>query len=181
VRGQSSGEAVTMSMASPLMGHRQYEAMVGGRLIAATTDRFELRIYDAAGRLNRLIRSPARDRPVSRREWEAVIEETIEDREGTPEARRAVLDLAEAAPMPETRPAYGRFVADSEGYLWIEPYRPAESETVPWLVVDPEGPILGSVELPRGFRPTDIGRDYVLGLARDETDVEHVRLLTLSR
>jgi hypothetical protein len=148
---------VTMSMASPLMGHRQYEAMVGGRLIAATTDRFELRVYDAAGGLSRLIRSPARDRPVLRQEWDAVIEETIEDREGTPEARRAVLDLAKAAPMSETRPAYGRFV------------------------VDPAGPILGSVELPWGFRPTDIGRDYVLGLARDETDVEHVRLLTLVR
>lgn len=181
VRGQANDEFVTMSMASPLMGHRQHETMLGGRLIAATTDRFELRVYDAAGLLSRLIRSPGRDQRVSRGEWDAVVEETIDEREGTPEARRAVLDLAEAAPMPEHRPAHGRMVADSEGYLWLEPYRPSEGESVPWLVVDPAGPILGSVALPHGFRPMDIGRDYVLGLARDETDVEHLRLLTLVR
>ena len=46
---------------------------------------------------------------------------------------------------------------------------------------DPEGRLLGSVQMPERFRPTHIGADFVLGVARDEMDVERVRLYTLEK
>jgi hypothetical protein len=35
--------------------------------------------------------------------------------------------------------------------------------------------------MPGGFMPTHIGDDFVLGIATDELDVEHVRLYRLTR
>ncbi len=88
---------------------------------------------------------------------------------------------ASLKPAPETRPAFDRFVADRLGYLWVAPYRPAADQPVPWLVVDVANGVLGTVELPEGLRPTDIGEDYVLGVIRDDLDVEQVRMYPLHR
>ena len=48
-----------------------------------------------------------------------------------------------------------------------------------WSVFDVEGFFLGRVTMPHEFSPLDIGPDYVLGLWRDEDDVEHVRMYEL--
>jgi len=65
----------------------------------------------------------------------------------------------------------------------VAPVPPARADTARMvcLVVDLEGGILGPVELPEGFRPTDIGEDYVLGIIRDDLDVEQVRMYPLHR
>jgi hypothetical protein len=49
-----------------------------------------------------------------------------------------------------------------------------------WRVFDKAGKWLGTVTLPARFNPMDIGTDYVLGLWRDEDDVEHVRMYRLN-
>jgi hypothetical protein len=53
--------------------------------------------------------------------------------------------------------------------------------TVPsiWDVLDPNGRWLCTVSLPARFTPVEIGSDYVAGLARDEDDVEQVRVYRL--
>jgi len=178
--GGPSGNAFVAVTRTPLIGHGTQQTSVGDRLVAGVTDRFELRVFNADGALERLIRDPSRTRPVSDAEWQAVQDEALADAE-TPEQRRVVHELTELRPRPETRPAFGRFVADRTGYVWIEPWRPPTGPTVPWLVVDPDGPVLGTVDLPAGFRPTDIGPDYVLGVIRDDLDVERVRMYALSR
>lgn len=40
----------------------------------------------------------------------------------------------------------------------------------------PDGRWLGTVVLPRGFNPTEIGEEYILGIQRDDLGVERVRL-----
>jgi hypothetical protein len=50
-----------------------------------------------------------------------------------------------------------------------------------WRVFDPSGIWLGTVTLPARFNPMDIGKDYVLGLWRDEDDVEHIRIYRLRK
>jgi hypothetical protein len=180
-RGRNEGNVTYVMSTSPLIAHQQHETVVGERLVAGITDRFEIRIYAPDGALERLIRAPSRERGVTPEEWDRAMEEELQEREDTPEARSAVAELAELAPPPEVRPVFGRFVADREGYVWVAPYRPETGPTVSWLVVDLEGPILGTVDLPRGFTPTEIGSDYVLGTVRDEMDVETVRLFALTR
>lgn len=180
VRGGPVPGGFAMTSTTPLMGHDVQQSVVAGHLVTGITDRFEIRVYGPDGSLRRLIRDASRNRPVTGAEWDEVIAEAMEEAD-TPERRRSVNELAELRPAPETRPAFERFVPDRLGHLWVEPYRPAPGETVPWLVVDVSGSILGTVALPAGFRPTDIGSDYVLGVVRDELDIEHVRMYTLTR
>jgi hypothetical protein len=59
--------------------------------------------------------------------------------------------------------------------LWVrESNRPGD-ERSRWSVFTDEGELLGEVDMPPGLRVLDIGPDYVLGLHRDELDVEYVR------
>ena len=50
-----------------------------------------------------------------------------------------------------------------------------------WRVLGPDGSLLAEVRTPPSFFPLDIGRDYVLGLAKDELDVEALQLYRLER
>lgn len=179
-RGSVAGDMVNITTTTPLIAHSAYQAVVGGVLVAGMTDWFELRIYDADGGLRRLIRAPNRDRPVSGEEWDQVVAEALAEAEDA-EGRRGRRQLADLRPAPQVRPAYGRFVPDSEGYVWIAPYRPAADRPVPWTVVDPEGSVLGDVDLPAGFTPMDIGPGHVLGIVRDDLGIPYVHLYELSR
>lgn len=78
-------------------------------------------------------------------------------------------------------PAYAGFIHDAAGNLWVENYRRAWEEESRWTVFTPEGVMLGSLELPRGLvlvsgwvEIGQIGNHYVLGVMRDELDVERV-------
>lgn len=48
-------------------------------------------------------------------------------------------------------------------------------------VFRPDGIYLGTVKLPHDLRQVEIGPDYVLGVAKDELGVEHVRMYGLDR
>jgi hypothetical protein len=80
---------------------------------------------------------------------------------------------------------------DRTGNLWtLEPPRPRDNtfvtqfnDTSPkaqvWSVFDSSGKWLGPVQTPGNFLVFEIGADYVLGVWRDEFDVEHVRQYAL--
>lgn len=178
-RGGPAGGGFVMMSADPLVSYTSLQTVVEGRLVAASTDRFEVRVY-GGGRLERLIRDPGRDLPLTRDEWDKVLAARLAEAE-SPDQRRNVLQMADLRPAPATRPAFARFVPDRTGFLWVEPWRPDGGGPVPWLVIDPDGPVLGAVDLPSGLRPTDIGEDWVLGVVRDEFDVERLRLHRLRR
>jgi hypothetical protein len=48
-----------------------------------------------------------------------------------------------------------------------------------WIVFDSDGRWLGAVEVPPNGRVSEIGADYVLGVWRDELDVERVQMFEL--
>ena len=39
--------------------------------------------------------------------------------------------------------------------------------------------MLGTITMPESFRPLEVGADYVLGVQKDESDVEQVALYPL--
>jgi hypothetical protein len=85
----------------------------------------------------------------------------------------------ESIPPPETVPPYDALLTDVEGNLWVERYRrPSEAQHA-WTVFDNDGTMLGTVDVPGGFSPLEIGTDYVLGRHMDQLDVEQVRLYRL--
>ena len=87
---------------------------------------------------------------------------------------RRVLDDVTAAPV---RPYYSRLVLDRVGNLWVEqaPVIWTDPGPVDYLVFDPEGVLLGAVTLPP-IDVLEIGDDYVLGIYRDEMEVEYLHV-----
>jgi hypothetical protein len=81
------------------------------------------------------------------------------------DARRVLAQVA----VPTVRPHYSRLVLDRAGNLWVE------REPAHHLVFDPSGALLGLVVLPR-LDVLEIGDDYVLGIYRDELEVEYLQV-----
>ena len=72
-------------------------------------------------------------------------------------------------------PLFGSPFADADGNVWLPSYRPAyPEEGSPYTVVSPDGEWLGRVETPRRLRILDVTGGMVLGVLRDEMDVENV-------
>lgn len=150
------------------------------RFYFGTSDRWEIGSYSQRGTLERLIRLERGNRPVTAEDRERYKAERRERarREGSRAVMVAERMLA-AVPFPETMPAYGNFVVDVEGNVWVEHYRTPWEEHSHWTIFGPLGRFLGTMEMPDRFAVFQIGSDFVLGRWTDELDVEHVQLYSL--
>lgn len=74
-------------------------------------------------------------------------------------------------------PAYADLLPDALGNLWAK----AGSGGSDWFVFNPSGEYVGRVQIPKGLTVHQIGQDFVLGVERDELDVQHVIQYRLSR
>jgi hypothetical protein len=92
-------------------------------------------------------------------------------------------DYIAELPAPGRRPAYSDLKLDADGFVWAAEYHGLQGagEPTAWLVFSPQGEWLGSVSTPPRFEVYEIGKEYILGLLRDDFDVEHVQVLALSR
>jgi sugar lactone lactonase YvrE len=141
----------------------------------SSQDRYEIEEYSPEGELLRLIRLNVPRQPVTPELVEEYREYANEYFARVPTwSLRWRLSL----PMPEYLPPHGDFVVDDEGNLWVAEYSVREEPTV-WSVFDSEGRLLGSVHIPPRGTLTQIGADFVLGVWKDELDVEEVRLYEL--
>ena len=72
-------------------------------------------------------------------------------------------------------PLFGPPFADAAGNVWLPTYRPAyPEEGSPYTVISADGEWLGQVEIPPRFRILDVAGGFVLGVLRDEMDVQNV-------
>ncbi len=85
------------------------------------------------------------------------------------------------AMIGQPTPLFGSPFADADGNVWLPSYRPAyPEEGSPYTVISPDGAWLGQVETPPRFRILDVTGGLVLGVLRDEVDVESVVVYELS-
>lgn len=150
-------------------------AKVGGtRLYVGNGQTSEFWVYGPDGQQVDRISVPLQPIPVTsddigRYETEAL--EGITD----PNSRARRERLHATLPYPDSMPAFASLVVDDTGDLWVEAYRP-DSEGVPrWSVIDTTGQLIAEIEMPQGFEPAWIDQDLVLGVLRDEFDVESVK------
>lgn len=172
-------------MAFPLpFGRTTAVAAAGRSVYVATNDDYEVRRFDADGVLERLVRRtdvPATvvTSDILERYVDAQYERTVAARPEQAPPRSRVRSQIFDIPRVPTLPAYGEMLhVDAAGDLWVREFTPPWQEDAPsqWAVFDPDGRWLGTVSTPAGLEVHEIGDDYVLGVARDELDVERVRL-----
>lgn len=147
------------------------------RAFIGTADSFEVEVWSLEGVLRQRWRrsfaeQTSRDSDVADY---AAVEDSLAGLLG------AIRQYFPTFPLPETYPAYTRFVLDATDHLWVEHFRTPRAERHLWSVFAPDGEWLGEIEVPPRFEITDVGADYVLGVYRDELDEQSVRMYSLSR
>ena len=79
-------------------------------------------------------------------------------------------------------PLFGIPFADADGNVWLPSYRMTyPEEGSPYTVISPDGEWLGQVVTPPRFRILDVTGGLVLGVLRDEMDVESVAVYEVVR
>ncbi len=137
---------------------------------------WEVRRLSAEGRLVQILRPHMRRRVMSDEQF-AHWADSVSFQGPWPVAER-----------PEVRRIFDRrerndsipWVIDVEigttGRIWLNEYPfPGVVEDQRWLVLEPDGDPVAWVTVPRHFRPWEFGEDYLLGVARDELDVQYVQ------
>jgi hypothetical protein len=167
------GAEVTFSTDAPY-GRRSYTALFGDHFYFGSSDSWEIEVRASDGSLERLIRRPIPNAPITAAEADAYHESL---RERMTRMSGMWRGLYEQVTLPETKPAYGRLLADAEGNLWVSAY----DDEGTWTVFDAEGRLLGTMEIEGDVRVVEIGGDYLLGVWRDDLDVERVFLYGLAK
>jgi hypothetical protein len=185
-RVRKNGRAVGL-----FLGAVSRVAVMGERLCAGYTLRWEVRCFDRTGKLaTRTVRDvhPGSVTPADIQEFKKAYAAANKTR--NPDSLRMSMDMLQFA---EQRSAFGRFVPSTTGELWIGPFVVLESiipgrrgtaapdKPTVWSVIGPDGTWSADVTLPARFSLLDAGRDYVAGIELDDDDVESVVVYPLRR
>jgi hypothetical protein len=137
----------------------------------------EISLFEASGALRRIIRWSGTDPAVDSELEEAWRRAQLAS--AAPEDRASVARHLDEQPMPAQRPAFGRIMASEAGELWVSDYAfPAETPGA-WTVFDSNHEWRGSVAMPPRFEPLADGTGWLLGVSRDDLDVQRVELRPL--
>lgn len=174
--GAEDGRGV---MSAPLFAHTSSAVIRADSILVGDQEEFQILEYGADGTVAAMFRVPGMDLSITR----AAIQTELESRlQAEPAERRAMARAhLEALTVPASRPAYSRIAVDVAGNIWAAEYTPYPRIPLRWTVLGADGELLGTVEMPAGFRVFDIGRDWILGVGRDESDVEELRLYRLEK
>ncbi len=138
-----------------------------------------VRVLASDGHVVRTFRTPDTRRAVTNDVHSAWLDASLAD---VPEAARAPLRAAlSSMARPDSMPIYSDMVVDVVGDVWLEHYTPPLGPGATWTVLAPDGGVLGTVELPVVLTVLEIGRDYVLGVAKSDVGEATVELHTLER
>lgn len=108
--------------------------------------------------------------------------ERDEERQQTPPDQQGLLEEKYRHPaIPKTKPLLALARIDSEGYLWLRRWEVGADSRVTYIIVAPDGELLGEVAAPPGLRVMAIEPDAVIGIYRDADDLESVRSYRLTR
>lgn len=156
-----------------------HSAIWNDLVVIGTNDRFEIRAYDPTGPLRRIVRVEHPLEPVTPEDVQREVDARLA--EADDRARPTLERVFEGMPPVPTFPAFSSLLVDSEGDLWVREYARPGVERSSWLVFSEDGVARGRMLLPEGLEVYRIGRDFVLGKALDDFEVERVQLWRLTR
>jgi hypothetical protein len=160
-----------------LFGKRTVMAGTGSTLWVGTGEAYELRGYDRDGNWVKSIRNAAYE--PRRTRGSDLANRVAELEAGWDDANLHMAAVFQGQNPPEFIAPYDDLVADIQNHLWVRRYQRPGEPCDTWDVFDPDGRMLGSVEVPYGLTVLDIGADYVLGSALDELQIERIEFYRL--
>ena len=151
----------------------------GAHVYVADTGTGEVHGYDYSGGLKLVARYTLPREPVTPEQVKQGQETFLEQMptQDGPRWRR----YFDGSPRPSEHPAIQTLVADPEGDLWLQAF-PSSSTQLPswWVIRSIDGSVV-AVDFPRRLEVMEVGSDYVLGLWRDEQNVQFVQKYRLEK
>ena len=148
------------------------------RVLIGRSERLQVEVRNFDGELTRIFRGPDLDLSLP---GEALGRYRSAEVSRPDSLLRQRLE-AEGAAMPDSVPAYRRFLVDPLRNLWLERFEgPFEVAPRQWGVFSDDGVFLGHVTMPEAFRLMDVTADLLAGVATDELGVERIELYRLER
>jgi hypothetical protein len=160
---------------APLIIENGYLASHDGEAVYGGADRWEIRRTDTDGALRQIIRVPSLDRPLTATEVERERAAMLR-----PESSAEYRSLVSQLEPPSQWPGYGDLLVAADGWIWAAEYRSLRTEAdapTRWLVFDGSGAWVGVATTPPRFRVFEVGAGFVLGVRRDDLDIEYVERL----
>ena len=148
----------------------------------ATSDRYEITFYDTEGQVRRILRRHVQPLVIDesmKAEYKAAMLAVVRRIAGEEAARRDARRYEDAT-YTEIVPLFGFAFVDGDHRLWVSewPFPVASVQNPPrrWSVFSPEGMWLGDLEAPERLLLVDSRGDTVLGIWRDDLDVQYLQL-----
>ncbi len=174
--GTEDGRGV---MSAPPYARTATAARQGDSVWVGDQTTYQIKLYTRAGGLKRLVRRTGQDLRLTQSDLDRFIDAEMA---GRPQNERQMLQrMYDDVQAPDSRPAYGRILVDSDRHLWVSEWTRIQEQPVRWDVFAPDGTYLGEVEVPERFRVLQIHEGRLAGVWRDELDVEHVRLYRIHK
>lgn len=168
-------------------------------IVAGWSGRFALHVRDTTGSVQSLYRVEGLARSVSSEDVERFRDFVMNPWRGNAREEEQMeerLRAAEGGPWP----AFAQLLWSSDGHIWARRFDHLDAieffdysrliQTMPspefgeprrWDVLDPSGAYLGSIPTPPKFTAFEVGPDWLLGVWRDELDLQHVRFYSVDR
>jgi len=157
------------------LGRNLLQTIADDHVYVGTGDVYAVNAYGLDGTLEISLRLEVTPRAVTKAVVDTYIEQQLRDMEDGERRKRRRRSLL-AIDFPESLPAYAALVAARDTMLWIQDYPAPGDEDVVWRRFSPDGYYVGRATIPTALRVFEIGHGYVLGVRRDDADVEHVLL-----
>jgi hypothetical protein len=158
-RRPSPNGQMAMGTSLSIPGLRRSSMRVDGdRMIYAEGTTYEIRAYSMRGQLQRIIRAAVPRRDFTAADIARVKDDAVKGLTGI--ARESALNALKTVAFPSVYAAFASMTTDDAHRIWVQP----TSDQAPpglWTVYDPEGKLLGSVQLPEGTRIVWIGVDRI--------------------
>jgi len=147
-----------------------WSTAAGMHVWAGWEGHYEIKRYHADTGLDRIIRSSVPALPVTSKMEDA----------GGPSVSEGPVTWDRV--YPSHLPFWDKVLASPSGWLWVRRYpSPIEEAHNTWDVFDPDGVHTALIRIPLSARISELGDDYVLGIFRNEFDVERVRRYEIVR
>lgn len=141
------------------------------RLYAGNGRSWSIDVYDAGGTPIASWRRADVDLSTSRREFRELTESLVEGLESENQ-KRVWRRAYSGQPVPESIPAFDRLLSAGTE-VWARNYQvPPEAEAESWAIFDNTGVFLGEILMPEGFELLHVDGEDLLGVHRDDYDVE---------
>ncbi|TVP59586.1 MAG: hypothetical protein EA351_01380 [Gemmatimonadales bacterium] len=145
----------------------------GGRLYLTDGRRPEIRVIDADGDLETVIRFLGDPHPVRDADVDRWIEERLA-RASSAADRRELEAAYRDMTLPATMPPFDDMIVNERGDIWVREYDPFPGDLRTWTIVDSAVRKAGRATLPTSLEILYGDTEIVLAVVKDELDVEYL-------